>query len=51
MQDNVTISTFQLFKMFPNQESAREYLEIRLWPNGIKCPFCGGKEKENSKTI
>lgn len=45
MQDNVTISTFQLFEMFPNQEAARKYLESRLWPNGVKCPFCGQKEK------
>ncbi len=41
MNDNVTISTFQLFKMFPDQESARTYLEGRLWPNGVKCPCCG----------
>jgi transposase-like protein len=36
-----TISTFQLFEMFPDQEAARTYLEGRLWPNGPKCPVCG----------
>lgn len=36
-----TISTFQLFEMFPDQETARVYLEGRLWPNGPKCPVCG----------
>lgn len=36
-----TISTFELFDMFPDQESARIYLESRLWPNGVKCPTCG----------
>jgi len=41
MEDKVTISTFQLFQMFPDQESARVYLESRLWPNGVKCPCCG----------
>lgn len=41
MNDGVTISTFQLFEMFPDQESARTYLEGRLWPNGPVCPFCG----------
>lgn len=41
MEDKVTISTFQLFQMFPDQESARAYLESRLWPNGVKCPCCG----------
>ncbi len=41
MDDKVTISTFQLFQMFPDQETARKYLESKLWPNGVKCPFCG----------
>jgi len=36
-----TISTFQLFEMFPDQETARTYLEGRLWPNGPRCPVCG----------
>ena len=29
-----TISTFQLFAMFPDEESARIYLEGRIWPSG-----------------
>jgi transposase-like protein len=41
MNDNLTISTFQLFEMFLDQESARKYLEGRLWANGCKCPRCG----------
>ncbi|MEI9933232.1 MAG: IS1595 family transposase [Rhizomicrobium sp.] len=36
-----TISTLELFAMFPDQEAARVYLEKRLWPNGPKCPCCG----------
>ncbi len=32
-----TISTFQLFELFPDEESARVYLEGRLWPNGTTC--------------
>jgi transposase-like protein len=35
------ISTFALFERFPNQESARLYLEGRLRPNGARCPVCG----------
>lgn len=35
-----TISTFQLFETFPDEESARVYLEGRLWPNGPVCPTC-----------
>jgi transposase-like protein len=37
-----TISTFQLFEMFPDAESARLYLESRLWENGVVCPTCKG---------
>jgi len=40
-----TISTFELFAMFPDQETARTYLEGRLWPNGPRCPVCGLGER------
>jgi transposase-like protein len=40
-----TISTFQLFEMFPDQETARVYLEGRLWPQGPRCPVCGLGER------
>ncbi len=40
MNDKITISAFQLFKMFPDQESARAYLENIVWADGIKCPHC-----------
>jgi transposase-like protein len=37
-----TISTFQLFERFPDEPTARTYLESRLWPNGPRCPQCAG---------
>ena len=37
-----TISTFQLFALFPDEASARTYLEARIWPSGVKCPDCAG---------
>lgn len=40
-----TISTFELFAMIPDQETARIYLEQNLWPNGPKCPVCGFGER------
>ena len=40
-----TISTFKLFEMFPDQESARLYLESRLWPDGPVCPDCKTVER------
>ena len=39
-----TISTFQLFEKFPDVETARKYLESRLWKNGVTCPKCKSKE-------
>lgn len=36
-----TISTYQIFQMFPDEASARTYLEGRRWPNGVSCPDCG----------
>jgi transposase-like protein len=45
MNDHVTISTFQLFALFPDQEAARKYLESRLWPNGVICPTCHSGER------
>ena len=40
-----TISTFQLFALFPDEETARQYLEDRLWPIGWKVKlilhYCG----------
>ena len=42
---NTTISTFQLFEMFPDEATARKYLESRLWPNGAKCPVCKQGER------
>lgn len=41
-----TISTFQLFEMFPDQETARTYLESRLWPEGPKCPQSNACEQD-----
>jgi transposase-like protein len=40
-----TISTFKLFELFPDEQSARKYLEARLWPNGVICPECKSKER------
>ena len=38
-------STFELFDLLPDQESARAYLEDRLWPEGPKCLTCHSGER------
>jgi transposase-like protein len=40
-----TISTFELFAMYPDEESARVYLEGRIWPQGPVCPACGVQDR------
>lgn len=45
MTDKITISAFQLFEMFPDEDSARAYLEGKRWPAGVCCPTCGVVEK------
>lgn len=45
MNDNTTISTFQLFAMFPDEVSPRGYLESRRWRDGVKCPVCTSGER------
>jgi len=45
MSDRITISLVQLFEMFPNNDTARQYLESRLWPQGVRCPDCKQGER------
>lgn len=40
-----TISTFKLFEMFPDEQTAREYFEESLWPDGPVCPTCASRER------
>jgi transposase-like protein len=44
-----TISTFELFEKFPDQETARVYIEGRLWPQGPRCPVCGLGERISAR--
>ena len=45
MNDKITISTFQLFTMLPDEGTARKYLEGRLWKDGCKCPKCSSGKR------
>ena len=35
------LSFKHLFKMFPDDETARDWFERVRWPNGPRCPHCG----------
>ena len=43
-----TISTFQLFEMFPDAEAARVYMEGKRWPQGAVCPACDAAGDANA---
>lgn len=48
MNDHVTISTYELFRKYPDADSARVYFELQRWGPGnrdIACPACGGVER------
>ena len=45
------ISTFQLFALFPDEETARVYLEDRLWPKGPVCPDCKSGERVSALSV
>ena len=42
--DREGIPIIQLADMFPSEESAREWFESRIWPDGRVCPHCSGVE-------
>jgi transposase-like protein len=42
MSDNLTISTFDFARLFPDEAAARVYMESKLWPDGPVCPVSGG---------
>ena len=39
--DREGITLVELCDMFPTEESAREWFEARVWPDGRYCPQCG----------
>jgi len=53
MKVNV-LSIFEFMQKFPDDKSAREYLENRRWKNGRTCPHCGSvrtSAKKNEKPM
>ena len=38
-----TISTFEFFNRFPNEQAAIDSIEARRWENGAVCPYCEGE--------
>jgi len=43
-EKRVTISAFEFFKLFPNEESARDYIESKVWGESPICPYCNHRQ-------
>ena len=41
----VTISAYKFMKMFPDEQTAREYLEKQRWNGQTVCPSCGNQDR------
>ena len=46
---SVTISAYEFFKQFPNEQSAIEYIEGIRWDGKVACPHCDGKRTARQK--
>jgi transposase-like protein len=44
-----TISLYEFFQKFPNEESARLYFEGKRWKSGVYCAHCGSLEVSECK--
>lgn len=44
-----TISTYEFFKLYPDEKSAIVYLEGRRWKKGIVCPHCESKRTSRQR--
>lgn len=47
----VTISTFEFFKMFPDERAAREHIEFQRWNGRPVCPKCGDAERIQNRKV
>jgi transposase-like protein len=45
------LSTYELMQKFPTEQSAIDYLSEILWADGIKCPYCEGRDITPRKSI
>lgn len=44
-----TISFYEFFQKFPDEESARSFFEARRWPEGTRCAHCGNASVSECK--
>lgn len=47
----VTISAYQFHKKFPDEPSARKYIEDKRWNGKPRCPHCGAVERIQTRKV
>ena len=47
--NHITISTYQFFKEFPNEQTAITYIEGLRWADGVTCPHCDSSRTSRMK--
>ena len=48
---DVTISTYELMKLFPDEETARIYLKKRRWNGKVACPHCDSTSRIQTRKV
>ncbi|OYX96291.1 MAG: IS1595 family transposase, partial [Novosphingobium sp. 35-62-5] len=46
-----TVSLYQFFERFPNEEAARQYFERNRWNGEVSCPHCGSLSVASVKSM
>lgn len=46
-----TVSLYQFFQRFPNEEAARAYFENNRWAGEVSCPHCGSLDVATVKSM
>lgn len=49
MSQPETISFYEFFQQFPDEEAARLFFEKKRWPHGVACAHCGSLEVSECK--
>jgi transposase-like protein len=49
--DKITISTYEFLKRFPDEKTARDYLEELRWHGEPFCPHCGAVERIQKRKL
>src|SRR4051812_22021464 len=45
----LTVAQFET--MFPDEEACKAYLQVRRWPNGVRCPRCVDEGREGKEKV